>query len=215
MLLKIGAALAAVPLAMAGVVAGTGVVVVDVKQSDGTRIVLPVPLLLAETAAHLVPANASRQAMRNLEQAQRYLPVAEEVMAAIAEAPDAELVSVDDGGEQVNIRKAGDEIHIRVTGRRERVSVNVPIDMVRKTLREVHHGNLDPEDFVGLLRQARVPTELPAGWKMEAVVGDNPAGGTADMFLEALGAALLCAGLAFMAATRARDRRAARMVARS
>jgi Ca-activated chloride channel family protein len=67
----------------------------------------------------------------------------------------------------------------------------------------------------GSLRQARVPTELPAGWKMEAVVGDNPAGGTADLFLEALGAALLCAGLALMAAMRARERRTARAVARS
>jgi Ca-activated chloride channel family protein len=58
----------------------------------------------------------------------------------------------------------------------------------------------------GTLQQARVPTELPSGWKMEAVVGDNPSGGTADLFLEALGAALLCAGLALMAAARQRGR---------
>ena len=156
MLLKIGAALAAVPLAMAGVVAGTGVVVVDVRQGDGTRIVVPVPLLLAETAAHLAPANATRQAMKNMEQAKRYLPVAEEVMAAIAEAPDAELVSVDDGSEHVRINKVGNELQIRVTSRREKVSVNVPIDMVQETLRKVHHGDMYPEDFVGLLREARM-----------------------------------------------------------
>jgi hypothetical protein len=167
MLLKIGAALAAVPLAMASVVAGTGVVVVDVKEADGTRIVVPVPLLLAETAAHLVPAHATRQAMKNMEEARRYLPVAEEVMAAIAEAPDAELVSVDDGDEHVRIHKVGDEIQIRVTGRREKVSVNVPIDLVQKTLREVHHGKMYPEDFVGLLRQARM-TDL-----VDVVDGDD------------------------------------------
>jgi Ca-activated chloride channel family protein len=67
----------------------------------------------------------------------------------------------------------------------------------------------------GTLRQARVPTELPSGWKMEAVVGENPVGGTADLFLEALGAALLCAGLCLMAALRARERRLAGAVARS
>jgi len=39
-----------------------------------------------------------------------------------------------------------------------------------------------------------VPTELPAGWQMEKVFG-APATGTADAFLEALGLALLCAGL--------------------
>jgi Ca-activated chloride channel family protein len=39
---------------------------------------------------------------------------------------------------------------------------------------------------------AVVPTELPAGWDREKVFGDNPVGGTADAFLEAL-ALLLCA----------------------
>lgn len=56
----------------------------------------------------------------------------------------------------------------------------------------------------GTLRQVRVPTELPAGWQMDAVVGANPAGGTADLFLQALGAALLCAGLMLLAASRQR-----------
>jgi Ca-activated chloride channel homolog len=41
---------------------------------------------------------------------------------------------------------------------------------------------------------APVPTELPAGWQMEKVFG-APATGTADAFLESLGAAFLLAGL--------------------
>ena len=48
----------------------------------------------------------------------------------------------------------------------------------------------------GTLQQTVVPTELPQGWVMEKVVGDNPQGGSADLFLEALGAALLTLGLA-------------------
>jgi hypothetical protein len=167
MLLKIGAALAAVPLAMVGVVAGTGVVVVDVRPADGPRIVVPVPLLLAETAARLAPAHATEHAMRGLHRAQRYLPVAEEVMAAIAEAPDAELVSVEDGPEHVRISKVGGVLQIRVDGRRERVAVNVPIDLVQDTLRKAHHGRLYPEDFVALLRQARM-TDL-----VDVVDGDD------------------------------------------
>jgi hypothetical protein len=91
-----------------------------------------------------------------MERAQRYLPVAEEVMAAIAEAPDAELVSVDDGPDHVRISKVGREIQIRVDNRHEQVSVNVPIDMVQETLRKVHHGRMYPEDFVRLLREARM-----------------------------------------------------------
>lgn len=42
-----------------------------------------------------------------------------------------------------------------------------------------------------------VPTELPAGWNMNAVFG-APATGTADAFLEALGVALLLAGIALL-----------------
>jgi hypothetical protein len=34
--------------------------------------------------------------------------------------------------------------------------VNVPIDMVQETLRKVHHGRMYPEDFVRLLREARM-----------------------------------------------------------
>jgi hypothetical protein len=157
MLFKIGAALAAVPLAMVGVVAGTGVVVVDVRPSDGPHIVIPVPLMLAEVAARLAPADSTRHAMRQLERAQRYLPLAEEIVAAVAEAPDAELVSVDDGDEHVRISKVGEEIRIRVEGPRENVTVNVPIEAVRDTLRKAHHGGrLYPEDFVAMLRHARM-----------------------------------------------------------
>lgn len=167
MLLKIAAGLLAVPLAMVGVVAGTGVAVVDVRDADGTHVVVPVPLLLAQVAATLTPAQATQRAMRGMERARKFLPLAEEVVAAVAEAPDAELVSVDDGDEHVRIHKVGDEIQIRVTGRREKVSVNVPIDLVQKTLREVHHGKMYPEDFVGLLRQARM-TDL-----VDVVDGDD------------------------------------------
>jgi Ca-activated chloride channel family protein len=42
-----------------------------------------------------------------------------------------------------------------------------------------------------------VPTELPSGWQMEKVFG-APATGTADEFLETLGAALLFAGLVLL-----------------
>lgn len=156
MLLKIGAALAAVPLAMVGVVAGTGVVVVDVREADGPHIVIPVPLMVADVAARLAPADSTRHALRQLERVRQYLPVAEEIVVAVAEAPDAELVSVDDGDEHVRISKVGQEIRIRVDGHDENVSVNVPIELVRDALRKADHGRLYPEDFVAMLRHARM-----------------------------------------------------------
>jgi Ca-activated chloride channel family protein len=56
----------------------------------------------------------------------------------------------------------------------------------------------------GEARTALVPTELPAGWQMDKVFGANPAGGTADLFLETAGAALLVMGIMVLAASRRR-----------
>jgi Ca-activated chloride channel homolog len=57
----------------------------------------------------------------------------------------------------------------------------------------------------GVVTTAAVPTEMPAGWRMDKVFGANPAGGTADLFLETLGAALLTVGLLAIAAGRRRS----------
>lgn len=56
-----------------------------------------------------------------------------------------------------------------------------------------------PAHTGGAPRTALVPAELPAGWQAEAVVGRNPQGGTADLFLESLGFALLITSAALLA----------------
>ena len=53
----------------------------------------------------------------------------------------------------------------------------------------------------GQIKTVPVPTELPAGWKMEVVFG-SPTTGTADAFWEALGIVLLCLGAVMMGAIR-------------
>ena len=157
MLLKIAAVLASIPMALGVVVAGTGVMVVDVKEADGTRIVVPVPLLLAETAARFAPTQQAEAAVqRQLSRARRYLPVAEEVLAAVAESPDFELVRVDDGEEHVRVRKVGDVLQVRVEGPNENVDVNVPFDLARQVLRQSRSGRVVPADLVAALRQARL-----------------------------------------------------------
>jgi hypothetical protein len=47
-------------------------------------------------------------------------------------------------------------------------------------------------------RTALVPTELPEGWQPANVAGTQPATGTADAFLEALGLCLLALGFGVM-----------------
>ena len=157
LLLKVGAVLASVPVALGAVVAGTGVMVVDVKQADGTRIVVPVPLLLAETAARCAPTrNATAAGDRQLARVQRYLPAAEEVLAAVAQSPDFELVRVDDGDEHVRIDKVGDVLQVHVDSPRETVAVNVPFELARQALRQARDGRIEPGDVVAALRRARL-----------------------------------------------------------
>src|SRR5271169_1641039 len=134
MLLKIGAVLAAIPMSLLAVVASTGVVVVDVKEGgpEGHHIVVPVPLMLGEAAAAFVPQKA-----RHLElgEAKRYLPVAEEMLKALEECEDAELVRVDEQAQHVLILKHGPNLEIHVKdGVREQVDVTVPLAMAREVV---------------------------------------------------------------------------------
>jgi hypothetical protein len=157
LLVKIGAIVAAIPVAAAAVVAGTGVVVVDVRESGpgGHHFVIPVPLVLAETAAVFAPTPRLHR-VEELRQVERYLPVADEVLAALAEAPDGVLVRVDDHQDHVLIEKVGRTLRIRVDEPGTKVSVNVPLDLAAQSLRQLRGGRINAAGLVGALRQARL-----------------------------------------------------------
>ena len=157
MLLKIGAALAAVPAALLASVAATGVAVVDVRDSGpaGHRIIVPVPLVAAQVAAAFVPHGARRI---DVGEARRYLPAASEVLKALAEAPDGELVRVEQPNESVRIAKVGRDLAIDVKSPDGEVSVDVPIDLATTVLSEIESGEASPASLVGALRKARLTT---------------------------------------------------------
>lgn len=132
MLLKIGAVLAAIPLALFALVGATGVLVVDVRESgpDGHHFIVPVPLLLAQAAAGLAP-HAGREV--DLPQLSEYLPMAQAAIEGLSGAPDGELVRVEERDEIVLITKVGSTLQVRVNGRNEEVSVNVPLSMAAES----------------------------------------------------------------------------------
>jgi hypothetical protein len=125
-----------VPIALMATVASLGVVVVDVREGgpDGHRIVVPVPLVLAQAAVALAPVAAPDKAMRIPEDAAEHMGLAREVVEALAEAPDGELVRVEERDETVVISKEGRTLKVRVTGKRESVSVNVPLHLALSAL---------------------------------------------------------------------------------
>ncbi|HUG52100.1 MAG TPA: hypothetical protein VMR21_00800 [Vicinamibacteria bacterium] len=123
----------AVPVATAGAVAATGVVVVDVREpGDGLHLVIPVPLALAQTAAAFVPADKARVHLP--PEARRYLPMARAALRALEDAEDAELVRVEEPGQVVSIRKEGGLVHVRVQDGEEEVNVQVPLALAMYAL---------------------------------------------------------------------------------
>jgi len=145
------AGMVAVPVATAGGVAVTGVAVVDV-QKDGKRIWVPVPLALAQIAAAFVPEHKTR--LRLDENAKRYLPVAREMLAALDDAEDGELVRVEEPGKTVVIAKEGSTLRVKVDERGKQVDLNVPIRMALSILPDAD-GRLTASAALFALQHAR------------------------------------------------------------
>ncbi|MCL4822144.1 MAG: hypothetical protein KJ067_23705 [Vicinamibacteria bacterium] len=147
------AALAALPVVATLAVANTSMLVVDVKEGgpSGHRIVVPVPLFLAQAALNLAPAQATRTELP--EEALETLTRSAGLLDALADCPDAELIRVEDGEQTVVIEKAGDLIKVSVDGRREQVRVNVPIGVVRDFVASRDSRELRAADVVAALKQ--------------------------------------------------------------
>jgi hypothetical protein len=152
MLMKIAAAVLAVPVAAVGAVAATGVVVVDVREAQGQHFVVPLPLLALRVAAAFVPEQQSRV---ELGEAAQYAGAARHVLEALAQAPDCELVRVEEHGENVVIRKHGDMLEVRVKEHGgDDVAVSLPIAMALHVLPD-EHGKLSAREAVRALAWAR------------------------------------------------------------
>ena len=143
----------AVPAIAAGSVAATGVVVVDVREArNGQHIVVPVPLALAQVAAAFVPLEKTH--VRIPPKAVQYMPVAKQVLAALAEAEDGELVRVEEPGKNVVIAKEGGTLRVKVDERGKHVDVNVPIRMALSLLPDAD-GRLSASAALFALQHAR------------------------------------------------------------
>lgn len=113
-MLKLAAIAAAVSTALLAGVAGLGVMVVDVRKDGpgGHHFVIPVPLVVAQTALALVPTDRTRVRM---DEAARYLPAAREMLEALAAGPDGEIVRVEERDQQVVITKKRGTLHVSVS----------------------------------------------------------------------------------------------------
>jgi len=153
-MLKLVAGLMAVPVAVGTAVVAPGVLMVDVKEGGarGHHLVLPVPLLAAHAAAAIVPAERTRIPIDG--EARKYLPVAREVLASLAKAPDCELVRVEEHDELVVVSKHGDHLEVEVDDHGEHVSVKLPLSLALEAMPD-DEGRVSVTNIVGALQAAR------------------------------------------------------------
>jgi hypothetical protein len=152
-MLKIAAIVAAVPAALLAGVASLGVMVVDVREGgpDGHHLVIPVPLVVAQAALGFVPAEKTRVP---LGEAARHLPLARDVIEALADGPDGELVRVEENDHIVVITKAGKALHVRVQEGGSDVNVNVPLSLALAALPD-ENGHISTGEIAGALWSTR------------------------------------------------------------
>jgi hypothetical protein len=114
--------------------AGTAIVSVHEKKPNGTRLWLPVPVGLVDTALQFVP----RSDLPRLDpEAQRWLPVAHAVVAEMERAPDAVFVEVVSPDEHVVIAKRNGRLVVEVESRHEDVRISLPAGAVAALLGEM------------------------------------------------------------------------------
>lgn len=127
-----GAALLSAVL-VGGVAMHTGVVLVDVQDADGPRLVMPVPLLMARTGLVFAPDEVKRIQARDFAE---YVPHAKRIVAELREAPDGTLVEVVDGDDHVTVAKEGDVLHVRaLEGEETAADVYVPLASAEAAVR--------------------------------------------------------------------------------
>lgn len=129
---RIAAAVMLPVFLVGGAVMNASVMLVDVHDADGTHIVVPVPLTLAQAALTFAPDEAKRIQAPELAE---YLPHAGRILEELRKAPDGLLVEVEERDEHVRIAKEGDVLRIRVTeGNRTDVDLKLPLRSVQAML---------------------------------------------------------------------------------
>ena len=169
MLTKLAALTILPTLLVGGVVMNASVMLVDVNEGHGgMHLVIPVPLSLAQMALAFAPDEAKRVAIP--EEAGRFFPYLDRIVAELENAPNALLVEVVDGGDHVTIYKEDGVLRIEVDESGDaHVRVNVPLAAVRAIVAayDADSGYLHTSRVVGALRSA------PSGELVHVIDGDE------------------------------------------
>ncbi len=106
-----------------------GVIRVDVdeKRGDCKHVHVWVPATVVPVALHVVPQQKLRQAA---EQARPYLPLLREVVKELEKYPNAELVDVQQGGQDVHVSVHNGRIYVDAVSSDQNIHVRVPVETI-------------------------------------------------------------------------------------
>lgn len=136
MVVKVLAVLMGAYLVLFGAVAfmiyETGLIVVDVKNKvSGHRVLVPVPMMLVDTAMSFVPPHVLREADLKSEVDLKYVHAATQ---ALSDCPDATFVEVETKEDHVVIAKRGDNLTVNVETPEDHVYLRVPVRGVDRVI---------------------------------------------------------------------------------
>lgn len=147
------AGVAAVPLLLGLLVYATGLAVVDIRQDGpgGQRLIIPVPLALANTALFFVDEEDKRI------ECPEFAPHHDAVMRLARElqrTPDARFVEIEDSGQHVTIDKSGNLLLVEVHDDDKEVSVRVPISALESVIESYDGRSFAGADVLAAIREA-------------------------------------------------------------
>ena len=148
---KIVAGFLIIPAIFIGLLLSADYAVVDVRDGDGMRIIVPVPLAFAKVALNFAPDEAKYVQVPEIAE---YLPYAEAIVGELRNARDGVLVSVEERGQNVLVEKVGDDLEIHVKDGDEVVDVTVPFDMVLGVLQSYDGKGFDTRDLIRAIGRA-------------------------------------------------------------
>jgi hypothetical protein len=143
--------LLAVPMTLGMLLYATGLAVVDVRQGgpDGRRIIVPVPLAVANGALLFLDDDSTR--LRCPEFAE-HREAAVRLARELQRSPDGRFVEVEGRDEQVTIDKAGDTLIVEVHDGGNDVHVRVPISAAVDLLESYDGESFQAKDVLAAVR---------------------------------------------------------------
>ena len=155
--------LVGVPLAL---LALPGVVTVEWRPGgdEGQRVVLPVPVVLAQIALPFVPREARH--LGSAPEFEPWLPLAEGLSRALQAHPDVVLATVNGSRERVRVHKKGLDLRVDFEGScGDQVHCRLPLRSAERLLVACRDGSLSTSEL------GRTLWSLPAGEYVRLDVG--------------------------------------------